>query len=301
MFMFADLTPTVIFIIFPDRENASLAEMAFGGGNTEFNAKSNPLAKAGIMKREKISKKEDIDAFLKDATELIKVIQKYSAIIERDRAASSSLTEGSRDSGDTEKLASMIESMGMTSALSKKQSGGSAYHKQLARQLVDYLQQNKQLSNAGGMMTLTDVYCLFNRARGTNLISPEDLLNALDLMKELNLGISKRAFASGVMVIQDDAFDDELMGKTLAELASTSMDRQTRHSTDNTGEYSSGGITATDVCRALKTTALLANEHLLSAEQSGWLCRDATIEGLRYFPNLFNSGDFSLFSPSTVK
>jgi ESCRT-II complex subunit VPS36 len=253
------------------------------------------------MKRDKISKKEDIDVFLKDATELIKVIQKYVATIERDRAASSSSTEASSDSGDAEKLASMIESMGITSALSKKLSGGSAYHKQLARQLVDYLRQNKQLSNAGGMMTLTDVYCLFNRARGTNLISPEDLLKALDLMKELNLGISKRSFASGVMVIQDDAFDDELMGKALAELASTSMDRQKQYSSDTTEEYSSGGITATDVCRALKTTALLANEHLLSAEQSGWLCRDATIEGVRFFPNLFTIGNFSLCSPSAIK
>ena len=28
-------------------------------------------------------------------------------------------------------------------------------------------------------------------------------------------------------------------------------------------------------------------EQLLSAEQMGWLCRDSTIEGVRYFPNLF--------------
>ena len=27
-------------------------------------------------------------------------------------------------------------------------------------------------------MTLTDVYCLYNRARGTDLISPDDLLQA---------------------------------------------------------------------------------------------------------------------------
>lgn len=32
------------------------------------------------------------------------------------------------------------------------------------------------LERAGGMMTLPDVFCLFNRARGTELVSPDDLL-----------------------------------------------------------------------------------------------------------------------------
>jgi len=260
------------------RENANLADVAFGGSN-ERGAKS-----TSVMRKDKGSKKEDIDSFLGEATELIKVIQKYSATIERQRAVTataSSAGRGDTSGKDTAKLVGMMENMGMTSALSQKQSG-SVYHKQLARQLVDFLRQNDKLTKAGGMMTLTDAYCLFNRARGTNMVSPEDLLKALDLMKELNLGISKRSFSSGVMVIQDDAFDDEIMAKKLADLASSS---------DNTGltEAAIAGITVMDVCRSLKTSALLANEQLLSAEQMGWLCRDSTIEGVRFFPNLFKT------------
>lgn len=72
---------------------------------------------------------------------------------------------------DTEKLVEMMENMGLQSALTKKQAG-SNYHKLLSRELVDFLRRKDRLSNAGGMMTLTDVYCLFNRARGTNMISP---------------------------------------------------------------------------------------------------------------------------------
>ena len=34
------------------------------------------------------------------------------------------------------------------------------------------------VSDAGGMMTLTDAYVRINRARGLELISPEDLLDA---------------------------------------------------------------------------------------------------------------------------
>jgi EAP30/Vps36 family len=44
-------------------------------------------------------------------------------------------------------------------------------------QLADFLRG--PLERAGGMMTLPDVYCLFNRARGTELVSPDDLLQVL--------------------------------------------------------------------------------------------------------------------------
>ncbi|KAL7551509.1 hypothetical protein ACHAWF_018180 [Thalassiosira exigua] len=259
------------------KENANLADAAFGKDQYYKSADS---------------KKGDIDAFLREATELIKVIQKYSAAIERERAATSSNGRNNTSSGkDTAKLVGMMENMGMTSALSQEQSG-SVYHKQLARQLVDFLRHGDKLTKAGGMMTLTDVYCLFNRARGTNMISPEDLLKALDLMTDLELGVSKRSFSSGVVVIQDDEFDDEVMAKKLAEVASSSM-KQFGNGDTTIAESLVGGVTVTDVCRKLKISALLANEQLLSAEQMGWLCRDSTIEGVRFFPNLFKTGDFS--------
>jgi ESCRT-II complex subunit VPS36 len=46
-----------------------------------------------------------------------------------------------------------------------KQSAGALFHSELARQLCDFLA--KPLQHAGGNMSLADVYCLFNRARGT--------------------------------------------------------------------------------------------------------------------------------------
>jgi ESCRT-II complex subunit VPS36 len=242
------------------------------------------------LKRDKDSKKDDIDAFLKDAEALVKIINSNTAKIERLRPKESVDNPGDKidaSGKDTDKLVSMLENMGITSALSKKQAG-STYHKQLARQVVDFLRHGDKLTKAGGMMTLTDVYCLFNRARGTNMIAPEDLLKAVDLTKEMNLGISKRSFvSSGVVVIQADEFDDNVMGKKLAELASISMEPQSQNPPS-----SSGGITVMDVCRALKMSALLANEQLLTTEQMGLLCRDSTIEGVRFFPNLFVTGDF---------
>lgn len=50
------------------------------------------------------------------------------------------------------------------------------YFVQLAKEIESALRQ--PVSEAGGMMTLTDAYVRINRARGLELISAEDLLEA---------------------------------------------------------------------------------------------------------------------------
>jgi ESCRT-II complex subunit VPS36 len=41
------------------------------------------------------------------------------------------------------------------------------------------------MERASGMMPLPDVYCLYNRARGVELISPDDLLHAIRLFPQV--------------------------------------------------------------------------------------------------------------------
>jgi hypothetical protein len=59
------------------------------------------------------------------------------------------------------------------------------------------------------MMPLPDVYCLFNRARGAELISPDDLLTAVKLLPTIGAQLNFRQFASGVLVVQSAAHSDE--------------------------------------------------------------------------------------------
>lgn len=70
------------------------------------------------------------------------------------------------------------------------------------------------------MMILTDVYCRVNRARGLELLSPEDLLNASRQLASLSLPIVLRVFDSGVMVLQSRSHDDNAIVEVLAELVS---------------------------------------------------------------------------------
>lgn len=67
-------------------------------------------------------------------------------------------------------------------------------------------------------MTLTDVYCRVNRARGLELLSPEDLLNASRQLAPLNLPLVLRVFDSGVMVLQIRSLDDVAVVESIAEL-----------------------------------------------------------------------------------
>lgn len=69
-------------------------------------------------------------------------------------------------------------------------------------------------------MTLTDVYCRVNRARGLELLSPEDLLNASRQLAPLGLPIVLRVFDSGVMVLQCLSHDDNAIADRIADWVS---------------------------------------------------------------------------------
>eukprot|EP01121_Diplochlamys_sp_Union-15-3_P019487 TRINITY_DN7361_c0_g2_i1.p1 TRINITY_DN7361_c0_g2~~TRINITY_DN7361_c0_g2_i1.p1 ORF type:complete len:143 (+),score=14.16 TRINITY_DN7361_c0_g2_i1:94-522(+) len=93
----------------------------------------------------------------------------------------------------------MMLNMGIASPVTKS-SAGNLFHMELARQLYEFLQ--RPIKETGGMVTLTDVYCLYNRARGTDLISPEDLYKACSMFDSLKLPLHLRKFESGVLAIQ---------------------------------------------------------------------------------------------------
>ena len=66
--------------------------------------------------------------------------------------------------------------MGMASDFStevNKDTSGKMYHSALATEIEKFL--ITIMDNFGGVVGLVDLYCMYNRARGTDLISPDDL------------------------------------------------------------------------------------------------------------------------------
>ena len=120
-----------------------------------------------------------------------------------------------------------------------------------------------------GIVSVPDLYCEFNRARGVDLVSPDDFVDALD---ELPPFLELKIFSSGNKILRP---------KTLqAQCTKIFLDALT----------SQGSLTPLHAADLLHVSAALAKDLLIDAEASGLLCRDVTPLGgglLTFFPNRF--------------
>ncbi len=107
----------------------------------------------------------------------------------------------------------------------------------------------------------------YNRARGTSLISPQDLYRAAVLMDELSLPLQLHEFASGVRVLKQRGQENALESRIRALFA----DKKPR--------------TALEVCEALSVSMSVTMEELKALEQSAFLCRDEAISGVTFYFN----------------
>jgi len=148
------------------------------------------------------------------------------------------------------------------------------YHRELAKQVADVLSAQSRLQRMGGLVTLTDLYCLLNRARGSQLVSPDDLLQSCKLLGHMAAGMYLRRFSSGLLAVQSEAFDEDGMCTQILALAARQTD---------------GGIFATQVASTFHMSLVVASNHLEVAVIRGSLCVDRSRRGTRYFENRFDS------------
>jgi ESCRT-II complex subunit VPS36 len=134
-------------------------------------------------------------------------------------------------------------------------------------------------------------YCLYNRARGSSVISPEELVEACENWARLPTAGTKsnalvlHAFPSGVKVIRQAAHTDAVVFKRLEALLA-----------DDGGDSDGGGgggrwkaLSAMEVSARLRVGLLIAQEYLVGAEAAGVLARDDTAEGLYFYRNEFGA------------
>ncbi|XP_008276074.1 vacuolar protein-sorting-associated protein 36 [Stegastes partitus] len=217
-------------------------------------------------------KRKEMDKNISEAFEdLSKLMVKAKEMVELSRSIANKIKDKQGDitEDETIRFKSYLLSMGIANPVTRETHGsGTHYHLQLAKQLGDMLQA--PLEERGGMMALTEVYCLVNRARGMELLSPEDLVNACKVFESLKLPLRLRVFDSGVMVVQLQSHSEE-------EMIASAL--------DNVSDK--GSLTAEEFAKLLGLSVLLSKERLLLAEKMGHLCRDDSVEGLRFYPNLF--------------
>lgn len=208
---------------------------------------------------------QDLKKLMEMAKDMVAISKTISAKI-RER-------QGDITEDETVRFKSYLMSLGIDDPVTRDAyKSSNEYFRQLAMQLAHILEE--PIMEVGGMMTLTDVYCRVNRARGLELLSPEDLLNASRQLGPLGLPIVLRIFDSGVMVLQIRSHDDHAVADSIADLLKER-----------------GSVTAEELAQSEGISVLLARERLLVTEKHGRACRDDSIEALRFYPNLFLEQD----------
>ncbi|CAF0887910.1 unnamed protein product, partial [Didymodactylos carnosus] len=98
---------------------------------------------------------QDLNKLMEQAKDMVYVSKAISAKIQEKRSDLSS--------DETIRFRSYLLSLGIDNPITKE-SAGSKYHIELAKELATVLQ--KALKDTNGIMTLSDAYCRINRARG---------------------------------------------------------------------------------------------------------------------------------------
>ncbi|CAN4108548.1 unnamed protein product [Withania somnifera] len=255
-----------------------------GGGDGGLAVRMPVVGVAGILRKEQEMWEstdkslqeafQDLNALMNKAKEMVTLAEKMRAKL---LSGSSSQATGTNDEeiGTKEEMQELLLSVGIVSPVTKE-SAGALYHQQLSRQLADFAKI--PLERAGGMINLIDIYCLFNRARGTELISPDDLLRACSLWEKFDVPVMLRKFDSGVMVIRSKSHSDDEVFTRIRSMVTTP-------------DALRAGVTASDAAMTLGIAPAMAKEHLLAAEGKGFLCRDVSPDGFRFFVNLLQEVD----------
>ena len=228
---------------------------------------------------------EDLDALMASAKEIIALAESFSKKSDNSSANANQLIAESAKALDMVTTKEMLGSSAGSESL---------YLSELSRNLAEFLTDDAKgiLRKEGGIMSLVDLWAVFNRARGgVELISPMEFEKAARLWEKLSLPVRLRQFKNGLLVVQQaDRTDD----KTIAQLLSWLQDLHSPLLGDDIPidrEIFGRGITAQEAAQRFGWSVGVASEELEMAEEKGVLCREEGVEGLRFWENWIEQDD----------
>lgn len=234
---------------------------------------------------------EDLEALMASAKEIVALAESFARQVGT-----------GTDSATAEANAILAESASQLGLVTTKDIVGgrsgsgseSLYLSELSRNLAEFLTDDARgvLKKAGGIMSLVDLWAMFNRARGgVELVSPHDFEKAARLWEKLKLPVRLRTFKSGVMVVQSRDRTDETTIKALlawlGDLHEFPPDRDVPWDWQVFGR----GVTAHDTAERFGWSIGVAEEELEMAEERGVLCREEGLEGLKFWENFIDTGE----------
>ncbi|KIH88834.1 ESCRT-II complex subunit VPS36 [Sporothrix brasiliensis 5110] len=239
---------------------------------------------------------EDLEALMASAKQIV-------ALAEQLARQTGTSTAGSSSSSDAMLLAESASSqLGLVTTKDIVGGGGSSgreslYLSELARNLAEFLTDDARgvLRKAGGIMSLVDLWAMFNRARGgVELVSPMDLVKAARLWESLRLPVRLRTFKrSGVLVVQSSDRTDEATVRALLgwlrDIRAVPPEERGEPSVPWDWQAFGRGVSAQETAERFGWSIGVAEEELEMAEERGALCREEGIAGLRFWENMITA------------
>jgi len=221
-----------------------------------------------IYEKQKASDISITDAF-KDLDRLM-ITAKDMVLLSKNISEKIKEKQGAISDDETVQFKSYLLGLGVDDPVTKSSfSDPNEYYITLSKEIIKIVQV--LLDEVGGTMTLAEVYCRVNRARGLDLISPDDLLHACYMMNNDKASpVKLKKFDSGMLALQSSLCDESIVLKQTVEALQTN-----------------GSLSAQELSTSIGVPVILAKEYLLSSEKIGKSCRDESIEGLRFYPNKF--------------
>jgi hypothetical protein len=241
----------------------------------------------------------DLDGLMKHARDMVALARTVESKLAAQESALKSpgsvAASASGDAGDglstTEaaEFRSMMQAVGVASPVTRALAAGgetSVYFRELAAQFSSFMSRVLAVSS-GHLLTLPEAYCLYNRARGTDLVSPDDIVACLPLLDQLGLPVVVETLPSGVRLLAPRPAG----GRTIAEAVADQIKQLSAKLALQQGiPLSEVRLTAAVVSEAFKVSLALSSSQLAVAEAAGALCRDVGgVEGLVLYPNVFGN------------
>ncbi|KEY74327.1 hypothetical protein S7711_00483 [Stachybotrys chartarum IBT 7711] len=231
---------------------------------------------------------EDLEALMASAKDVIALAESFAR--QRNGGAGISAEENAL-------LAESANQLGLVATKDIVGGGGGSetlYLSELCRNMAEFLTDDARgvLKKAGGIITLVDLWAMFNRARGgVELVSPMDFEKAARMWESLKLPVRLRTFRSGVMVVQGRDRTDETTIKALSSWLQDLHEFPPERDVPWDWHKFGRGVTAQEAAERFGWSLGVAEEELLMAEEHGALCREEGIEGLKFWKNYIDTGD----------
>ena len=161
-----------------------------------------------------------------------------------------------------------------------KETAGSEFYDKLASQINIFFNDYFNKNQSTKVLSLIDAYCIYNRARGIELISPKDMKQAVNKLKLLpNQNIFLKSLKNEIWVLYSSDYTSDNIIKTMKKFMS-----------DNNKDY----LTVNDIKKILNIENMILFKYLIDDLLiNGKLCSDESDIEVNYYMNIISSYQFN--------